>query len=281
MEKSGSTTAQQTTNKLPQEFGRRAFGGDPAGYHAARPTYPEWVYETLTSRCGLQRGTAVFEIGAGTGIATHRLLSLGADPLVAVEPDARLADFLRTNNPDPALRVMVSPFDEADLGERSFDLGVCATAFHWFAEEPALAKIAKVLRPGGWWAAVWNEFADSWRPDPFHEATKKLLVGPASPGAGERGIPFSLDSHARLAALDRSGMFDVMERESREWPLVLDAEQAVALYATFSNVNARADRDSVLAELGRIAREDFDNRVTRNMTTSLYIARRKGQEENG
>ena len=67
-----------------------------------------------------------------------------------------------------------------------------------------------------------------------------------------------------------------MERESREWPLVLDASEAVALYATYSNVNARADRESVLAGLGRIAREDFDNRVTRNMTTSLYIARRKG-----
>lgn len=276
METRVSTTAQQATNHLPREFGRRAFGGDPAGYHAARPAYPEWVYETLTSRCGLRRGTAVFEIGAGTGIATTRLLALGADPLVALEPDARLADFLRANNSDPALRVMVASFDEADLDARSFDLGVCATAFHWLAEGPALARIGSLLRPGGWWAAVWNEFADTWRPDPFHEATKNLLAGPESPGAGMRGIPFSLDAQARLTALDRSGMFDVMEREAVEWPLVLDAGEAVALYATYSNVNARADRDSVLAELGRIAREDFDNRVTRNMTTSLYIARRKG-----
>jgi hypothetical protein len=43
-------------------------------------------------------------------------------------------------------------------------------------------------------------------------------------------------------------MFDVMESESRVWPLVLDAGQAVALYATYSNVNVRADRDSVLAD---------------------------------
>jgi SAM-dependent methyltransferase len=274
MEVPVSTLMQQAMNHLPKEFGRRAFGGDPAGYHAARPAYPEWVYETLTSRGGLKRGTAVFEIGAGTGIATSALLALGADPLVAVEPDARLADFLRANNPDPALRVVVAPFDEADLDAQSFDLGVSATAFHWFAEGPALAKIGSLLRPGGWWAAVWNEFADTWRPDPFHEATKELLAGPESPGAGERGIPFSLDAQARLTALNRSGLFDVMERESREWPLVLDARETAALYATYSNVNARADRDSVLAEIGRIARDDFDNRVTRNMTTSLYIARR-------
>lgn len=48
----------------------------------------------------------------------------------------------------------------------------------------------------------------------------------------------------------------------------------MALYATYSNVNARSDRDAVLAELGRVARNDFGNRVIRNMITSLYIARR-------
>jgi len=31
-----------------------------------------------------------------------------------------------------------------------------------------------------------------------------------------------------------------------------------------------------LAELGRIARENFENRVVRNMTTSLYVGRRPG-----
>jgi len=37
----------------------------------------------------------------------------------------------------------------------------------------------------------------------------------------------------------------------------------------------RAYREAVLAEIGRIAR-DVMNRVVRNMTTSLYIARRAG-----
>src|SRR5215208_4481156 len=72
----------------------RLFGADPANYHDARPEYPERVYDLLTTRCGLGPGTATLEIGPGTGLATHRLLALGADPLVAVEPDARLAQFL-------------------------------------------------------------------------------------------------------------------------------------------------------------------------------------------
>jgi len=55
---------------------------------------------------------------------------------------------------------------------------------------------------------------------------------------------------------------------------MLDPEQTAALYATYSNVVIRPDRDEVLNELRRIARDEFEGRVTRNMITSLYVARR-------
>jgi hypothetical protein len=48
-----------------------------------------------------------------------------------------------------------------------------------------------------------------------------------------------------------------------------------ALYATFSNINVRDDHETILAELGRIARDQFHDSVTRNMTKSLYTARRR------
>ena len=260
--------------RIPRSFGRLAFGDDPARYHRARPAYPDWVFDTLKTRCGLQSKISAFEIGAGTGTATQRLLQLGVNPLVAIEPDPRLAEFLRAHNPAAALRLIVAPFEDAGLDEAQFDLGLSATAFHWLDEGAALAKVGRLLRPGGWWAAVWNEFGDDRRPDPFHEATKELLGAPSSPSAGEQGVTFAMDVEARLAALSRAGAFDEGHHDARTWTLVLDWKQTVDLYSTYSNVNARADRDEVLIELGRIAREQFNNSVTRNMVTSLYIARR-------
>jgi hypothetical protein len=260
---------------IDRKFGQQAFGMDPAGYDAARPAYPEWVFEVLCARCGLARDAATFEIGPGTGIATRRLLALGARPLVAIEPDVRMAAFLRESIPDEALEVIPSSFEEAVLQGASFDLGISATAFHWLEEETALTKVAGLLRPGGWWAMVWNTFGDPYRQDVFHEATKDLLNGPASPSAGSGDMPFALDAEARLAALKKSEAFDSMEQMTSLWPLVLNAEQTVALYATYSNINVRPDREAVLTELGRIAREEFHGRVTRNMSTSLYIARRR------
>lgn len=78
-----------------------------------------------------------------------------------------------------------------------------------------------------------------------------------------------------MAALKRTGAFDAIEHQSTAWSLVLDPAQTVALYATFSNITIRPDREAILAELGRIARDEFHGSVTRNMTTSLYTARRR------
>jgi len=136
-------------SSIDRRFGRQAFGVDPGGYHAARPAYPDWVFDVLCERCGLAPNAVTFEIGPGTGTATRRLLELGASPLVAVEPDERLAAFLRQTIPDEALTVVVSTFEEAVLREASFDLGLSATAFHWLNEDLALTKVAKLLRPGG------------------------------------------------------------------------------------------------------------------------------------
>jgi phospholipid N-methyltransferase len=80
---------------IPLTEGRRSFGDDPIAYATARPEYPEACYRHLVDRCGLRAGTVAFEVGAGTGLATRRLLELGVASLLAIEPDPRLAAFLR------------------------------------------------------------------------------------------------------------------------------------------------------------------------------------------
>nr|WP_294944427.1 class I SAM-dependent methyltransferase [uncultured Mucilaginibacter sp.] len=258
---------------INREFGREAFGNDTENYHAARPAYPAWVYEKLRPYC--KPGTATFEVGAGTGLATSHLLDMGAKPLIAIEPDKRMADYLSNTLKHEALTVVALPFEDAELPQNAFDLGVCATAFHWLDEDAALQKVAKLLRPGGCWAMLWNVFGDNKRADPFHEATKTLLSGASSPGEGTGPIPFGLDYQSRIAGLERAGTFDNIQHYITDWELVLNPKEVVALYGSYSNINIRKDRDEVLAELEQIARVAFNGRVIRNMSTSLYLARRK------
>ena len=116
--------------QMDREEGGRSFGADPAGYHAVRPPYPERVYTLLEERCGLVPGARTLEIGPGTGLATRELLARGASPLVAVEPDERLAAFLGESL-GAAVDLRAARFEDAPLEPGSFDLAVCATAFHW------------------------------------------------------------------------------------------------------------------------------------------------------
>ena len=102
---------------------------------------------------------------------------LPSSPMIASQPS--FGRPFRTRHSQSSCTVRRSRLHEA-----SFDLGLSATAFHWLNEDLALTKVAKLLRPGGWWAMVWNVFGDERRPDPFHEATKALLNGPFEPFGG-------------------------------------------------------------------------------------------------
>src|SRR5215467_10335569 len=150
--------------RLARSFGRQAFGEDPGNYDVARPDYPDWVFEVLRERCGLGPRCATFEVGAGTGKATRPLLDAGAEPLFAIEPDARLAGFLQSGVASPALRVVNATFEGAALPLGEFDLGLAATSFHWVEALAGLEKAAALLRAGGWWTMVWNVFGDDDRP---------------------------------------------------------------------------------------------------------------------
>ena len=266
--------------ELARAAGRRAFGRSPAAYAAARPPYPAAVYRLLRRRCGLGPGTRTFEIGAGTGLATRELLRAGAEPLVAVEPDPRLAGFLarELGGSSGALRFVRAPFEGARLPPGRFDLGVAATMFHWLSEEQALRKVARLLRPGGWWACWWNVFGDPAGRAPIHRALgpvfAKLPRGPSS-GAG-RGPPPALDRTSREAALRVTGSFDRISSRVLRWSLELDPDRAVGLYATFAPISTLPSgrRRAALAEVRRVVREELGGRTTLPMRTPVYTARR-------
>jgi SAM-dependent methyltransferase len=258
---------------------RRLFGGDPGGYDRARPDYPPRVYEILTERCGLRPGVATVEIGPGSGLATRRLLAGGADPFIAVEPDERLAAYLskQLRAEGRSIGLRVAAFEDAALDESSFDLVASATAFHWLNQPVALAKVGRILRPGGWLANWWNVFGDSFGVDAFHEATKHFMEPLGKPAVNADGrLPFPLDAEARLADLRAVGVYEEIDHEIIPWPARFTPSQVRALYSTFPNISGLSEprRSEILDALAAVAENEFGGLVERTFYTSIYIARR-------
>src|SRR5215471_10092520 len=68
-----------------------SFGTDAARYDRARPAYPEALITRIVTE---SPGSAVLDVGCGTGIEARQLQAAGCTVL-GVEPDERMAAFAR------------------------------------------------------------------------------------------------------------------------------------------------------------------------------------------
>ena len=127
-----------------------SFAAVADAYDRARPSYPLQAAEWLTGRIP----STVVELGAGTGKLTDLLLQLGHDVL-ATDPLDEMLAHLRLRHPE--LRVATAPAEQIPVATRSVDTVVAAQSFHWFDAEKALREVARVLKPEGRVALVWNQ----------------------------------------------------------------------------------------------------------------------------
>jgi SAM-dependent methyltransferase len=126
-----------------------SFAAVAEAYDRARPSYPA---EAVAWLAGSRRAN-VLELGAGTGKLTELLVAAGHD-VIATDPLPEMLQHLRTRV--PGARVAVASAERIPVASRSADVVVCAQSFHWFDHDVALPEIARVLRPGGVLALVWN-----------------------------------------------------------------------------------------------------------------------------
>jgi len=173
-----------------------SFGAAADVYDRSRPGYPvEAVRFVLPD--GARR---VLDLGAGTGKLTEVLLDLGLD-VVAVEP----SESMRVMLPARA-EVLDGDAEHLPLADASVDAVVVGQAFHWFDTGPALAEIARVLRPGGTLGLLWNIRDDSvgwvrtvwetFESERAYQVTDAPFVdapGLSNPGHGEFANSQSLD----------------------------------------------------------------------------------------
>ncbi|MBA2440795.1 MAG: class I SAM-dependent methyltransferase [Rubrobacter sp.] len=132
-------------------------------YDEARPGYPDELFDGLTDLSGIPPGGRVLEIGSGTGHATVPLARRGYSVL-GVELGENLAAVAREKLAGfPDTKVRTGLFEEQPLEGESFDLAVCASAFHWFDREAAYRKVQLALRPGGALALLWKPRTGSGR----------------------------------------------------------------------------------------------------------------------
>ena len=133
------------------------FSNRVENYVKHRPGYPREVLDLLQSDCGLSPASVVADIGAGTGIFSEMLLASGA-AVYGVEPNTEMrvaAERLLAER--PKFTSVAGTAEATTLADASVDLVTAAQAVHWFDLTRTRAEFARILRPGGWVALLWND----------------------------------------------------------------------------------------------------------------------------
>lgn len=201
-------------------------------YERGRPGYPEEAVRWLAG----DEPRDVVDLGAGTGKLTRSLVALG-HRVTAIEPLPELLEVLPTTA--PGAFALLGSAEVIPLPDACADVVTCAQSFHWFDHAQALPEIARVLRPGGRLALVWNSRDDR---DPW-SARLSGIIGNET--VQETDV---------FPILEESGLFGPVETARFPFEQTLDRERLLDLVLSRSYCAKLppAYRDPILEAVGAL-----------------------------
>ena len=236
-----------------------AFGLVADAYERGRPEYP-------ADLLGLLRPSGlVLDLGAGTGKLT-RLLRASSARVVAVEPLAELRAYLDADE------VLDGRAEAIPLGDAAVDLVTVGDAWHWFDHERAADEVARVVRPGGRVALLWQT------PDEAQAPAWTRELGPLlEPLRGDH--PGFRDEQGR-GALDAHPAFDGLTEHRVPFRWRPSRERYVDYIGSVSFVAGLApdDRRRVLARVAAVVPE---GPLAVPFVTRCWLAERRGYRQAG
>ncbi len=220
-------------NRDPTARGPYTAFADVAGaYERGRPEYPEEAVRWLVG----DEPRDVVDLGAGTGKLARALVALG-HRVTAVEPLDEMRAELHAAVPDA--RALAGRAEAMPLPDASADVVASAQAFHWFDHDAALPEIARVLRPGGSLALVWNSRDDR---DPWM-AQLSAIIGNET-----------IEEWDVVPILQEGGLFGPVETARFSFVQVRDRESLLDLVLSRSYCAKlpESEREPVLDAVGRL-----------------------------
>ena len=126
-----------------------------ADAYLKRPDYAGQAIDTMLARVGLNGGMAC-DIGAGTAHLT-RMLAQRSWSVLAIEPNPAMRRIgIGRTAMHRSVRWAEATGETTGQADRAFDLVTFGSSFNVCDRPQALREAARILKPGGWLACLWN-----------------------------------------------------------------------------------------------------------------------------
>ena len=243
---------------------RRVFGEIAEQYDAARPGYPDALFDTVLEFGGLHTGDRALEIGAGTGKATAGFVARGLD-VHALEPSPGMAAVLRSKGVD----VEESLFEAWPVPAGAFRLVYAAQSWHWVHGDDHYERVAAALAPGGTVALFWNK-GNQWT-GALREENDAVYarLAPEMTGEGHWNLEWVREGLAACAGFEEPVVRTVT------WNRSYTSAEWVRLLGTHSDhrILPEAQRHRLHAAIGEVI-DRHGGRVDVAYDVECYLSRR-------
>lgn len=249
-----------------------SFGRIADDYDAVRPEYAPEALARAEEALGLDPGSRVLDLAAGSGTLTRALAGRFRD-VVAVEPDDAMRAVLARRS--PGVEVLAGTAERIPRPDGSADAVFVGDAFHWFDGRAAVAELARVLRPRGGVVLLWN----NWWSD-GDDGTGDSLDPPLPPDARALMDDVYVRSGRKAARAEKADPLEAFARGPFEPPAdesfvrseQLSGAGVVDLYTTTSAAAWLSAPER--AELKRALVPLLGNEYRLEITTVLHWTRR-------
>jgi SAM-dependent methyltransferase len=213
------------------------------------------------------------DLAAGTGRLTRELAAAGAS-VTAIEPTDEMRALIRDAHALPGTA------ESMPVPDGSADAVFVAEAFHWFDGAAALGEIARVLRPRGGLAVMWNVGRPQDEEQPWRLEVVDLVKDIYYHPQGRR-VPAAAGNDWREQTAWQRGpgweLFEPLELHRFEHLQRMTADDYLAFVSSWSFVGVLDEPkrtellSAVRAVLDRNGVDAFDQR----WRTDLHVTRRR------
>ena len=239
------------------------FSGFAETYDRYRPQPPIVLVDLLCQLAQSERPRLV-DLGSGTGLSTL-LWAERAEAVTGVEPNSdmrRQAERRLEQAGTSTVRFLHASSAATGLPDGCADIVTASQALHWMEPQPTFAEVARILRPGGIFAA----YDCDWPPTVQWEvdAAFQVCIERAPVLEQEHGISRDVRAwpkHQHLQRMTESGRFRYVKEVAVHHRERGDADRLVGVVLSQGGIAALRKHGLSEAELGIATLRDVAERV--------------------
>jgi ubiquinone/menaquinone biosynthesis C-methylase UbiE len=178
-----------------------------ADAYLKRPDYSDAAIDAMLKIAGAEKCDKFCDVGAGVAHLTLMLAARGLD-VTAVEPnDAMRANGIKRTASLPNVRWHEGTGEQTGQAAQAFDMVTFGSSFNVCDRPVALKETARILKPRGWFACMWNHRQLE---DPVQAQIESIIKERVA------GYGYGTRREDQTSVIDASGLFGpVVHLDSR------------------------------------------------------------------